>query len=281
MAYDITKLTKLGQLKSLAEKIKTDYATKTSVSNLEARINDIVATGGEPNVINKIKVNGTEQAIAEDKSVDIKLPGYSIAKDSDSGEFAAIYHLTKDGENVGAAINIPKDMVVSAGEVVTNPDDTHQGTFIKLILQNVAEPLFINVGDLIEYVTSGSAEGDMVYVTVDEVTHKVAATITDGTITKVKLDATVQATLDEVTNKVDKVAGKQLSTEDYTTEEKEKLAGIAVGATKVEASTTNGNVKIGGVETVVYTEPIDVVHGAVASDEEVNEMLNEVFGAAE
>lgn len=34
-------------------------------------------------------------------------------------------------------------------------------------------------------------------------------------------------------NKVDKASGKQLSTNDYTTAEKEKLAGIAEGATKV------------------------------------------------
>lgn len=46
------------------------------------------------------------------------------------------------------------------------------------------------------------------------------------------LDATtVQAAIDEVANeKVDKVTGKQLSTEDFTTNEKTKLAGIAEGA---------------------------------------------------
>lgn len=38
--------------------------------------------------------------------------------------------------------------------------------------------------------------------------------------------------LNELAKKVDKVAGKQLSTEDYTTEEKNKLAGIEAGANK-------------------------------------------------
>lgn len=41
--------------------------------------------------------------------------------------------------------------------------------------------------------------------------------------------------------------------------DKEKLAGIAAGATKVEASNTNGNIKIGNVETTVYTLPDTVV----------------------
>lgn len=49
MAYDTSKLTKLAALKALAQKVESDYATKTSVSNLEQRINEIVATGGEPN----------------------------------------------------------------------------------------------------------------------------------------------------------------------------------------------------------------------------------------
>lgn len=276
MAYDVSKLTKLGQLKALAEKIVADYAPKTSVTNLENRINEIVATGGEPNTINKILVNGTEQAITEDKGVDIKIPGYSIVKDSDAGEFAAVYHLTKDGENVGQAINIPKDMVVKSGSVVTDPDDFHTGTFLKLVLQNQDEPIYINVGDLIEYVTSGSVAGDMVFVTVSD-DHKVTATITDGTITKAKLDAGVQETLNAVANKVEKEAGKALSTNDFTDLLKAKLEGIAEGATKIEKSETNGNILINGVETVVYTEPTDVVHGAIASDEEVNEMLNEVF----
>lgn len=69
-------------------------------------------------------------------------------------------------------------------------------------------------------------------------------------------------------------AGKRLMTD----AEGVKLGGIAEGATKVEASTTNGSVKINGTETRVYTEPADVVHGAIATDTEVTEMLNEVFG---
>lgn len=47
---------------------------------------------------------------------------------------------------------------------------------------------------------------------------------------------------------------------------------------KVEASETNGNVKVDGAEVTVYTEPEDVVHGAIATDEEVDEMLDEAFG---
>ena len=50
------------------------------------------------------------------------------------------------------------------------------------------------------------------------------------------------------------------------------MSGIAAGATKVEASETNGNIKINGVETPVVT---------FATDEEVTAMLDEVFGTSE
>lgn len=55
--------------------------------------------------------------------------------------------------------------------------------------------------------------------------------------------------------KVDKVEGKGLSAEDFTTALKTKLEGIAEGATKVEKSAANGNIKINGVEATVYTHP--------------------------
>ena len=51
-----------------------------------------------------------------------------------------------------------------------------------------------------------------------------------GGIPKSDLAQSVQDTLDDVDNKVDKETGKGLSTNDYTTAEKTKLAGIAAGA---------------------------------------------------
>ena len=276
MAYNIENYPKLRDLKALAQRVEQDFATKQELDTLTGRVDELVTAGGEPNVITAVKVNGTALPIT-DKAVDIGVPGYTIEKAADSGDYAAIYQLKKDGVAAGPAINIPKDMVVQAGSVVTDPEGQAAGTYIKLVLQNVEEPLFIDVGGLIEYVTSGSAEGDMVVITIDDTTHKVTAAITDGTVTKAKLAA---ALVTEIEGKVDKVEGKGLSANDYTTEDKTKLAGVAVGATKVEASTTNGNVKVNGVETTVYTEPEDVLHGSEATAAEVEEMLNEVFGTA-
>ena len=120
---------------------------------------------------------------------------YSIVKEAASSDYAAVYHLTKDGINVGASINIPKDMVVKSGAVVTNPEGQKAGTYIVLTLANATEDkIYIPVDSLIEYVTSGSAADDMVVINVSG-DHKVTATITDGKVTKAKLDVSVRASL--------------------------------------------------------------------------------------
>lgn len=170
-------------------------------------------------------------------------------------------------------------MVVSSGEVVTNPEGQKAGTYLKLILANAeSSEIFIPVDTLIEYVTSGSDADDAIQIAIST-DHKVSATIKDGSIGLDKLSTEVQTTLGQVANKVDKVEGKGLSTEDFTTALKTKLEGIQTGATKVAKSSTNGNILVNDSELTVYTEPADVIHGAIATDEEVTEMLTEVFGA--
>ena len=114
-------------------------------------------------------------------------PVYSLKKAADSGEYAAVYNLTKDGEIVGDTINIPKDIVVKSGSVV--------GDEIVLVLNDEdSTEIKIPVGSLIEYVTSGSATGDMVVINVSD-DHKVTATITDGTVTLAKLTTEVQTAI--------------------------------------------------------------------------------------
>ena len=87
---------------------------------------------------------------------EVNVPVYDIVKDTDSGDYAAIYHLTKDGTNTGAAINIPKDLFVKSGEVVDNPTGQPAGKYIKLTLQNQDEPIYINVADLVDAYTAGN-----------------------------------------------------------------------------------------------------------------------------
>ena len=94
----------------------------------------------------------------------------------------------------------------------------------------------------------------------DEVLDEVAQAIEDagsgdGTVTGVKIGSTTYEPTDGVVdlsspmnNKVDKVTGKMLSTNDYTNAEKTKLAGIAEGATANQGTVTGIKVNDGNVQ---------------------------------
>jgi hypothetical protein len=86
-------------------------------------------------------------------------------------------------------------------------------------------------------------------------------------------NSTVQTELDllntKLANKVDKASGKQLSTEDYTTAEKIKLANISEGANNYElpeaSTTTLGGIKVDG-STIVVENGVAKAKAADAAD---------------
>lgn len=77
---------------------------------------------------------------------------------------------------------------------------------------------------------------------------KTTITLKSGT------SATVLKSHQDISGKVDKVTGKGLSTEDYTTEEKTKLAGVAAGA-QVNVIET---VKVNGTALTVSNKAVDI-----------------------
>nr|DAR10617.1 MAG TPA: hypothetical protein [Caudoviricetes sp.] len=163
-------------------------------------------------------------------------PEYTIVEDKASTDYSAVYHLQKNGKNVGAAINIPKDMVVKSGSVETKTASGawgEPGTYLHLVLANATEDdIYINVGDLIEYVTTGTSPDGMVIVSISD-DHQVTATLGDASITEAKLAKAVT----------------------------DKLAKAVSAVQKVEAGTENGSilvddvkVSIPGLKSAAYTE---------------------------
>lgn len=156
---------------------------------------------------------------------------YSIKKlDAANEGMSASYQLTKNGTGVGTVIDIPKDMVVKSGTVETYKAGNlptgvaEAGTYIVLTLANATEDtLYINVGGLIEYVTGGSAADDAIQVNVTSDTHKVTASVKDGSLTLAMMDAGVKASLAKADSAVQ----------------------------KVEVGTTNGTIKVDGKEVAV------------------------------
>ena len=92
----------------------------------------------------------------------------------------------KQGETTVGVIDIPKDMVVEAGEVVTNPEGQPEGTYIKLTLANVVEPLFINVGSLVD-IYKAKANATQVQLVIDSASREISATIVAGSISATEL----------------------------------------------------------------------------------------------
>ena len=317
MATNLSKLTTLEQLRLLA------IRTQEELEERDQRIDEIVSTGGEPNVLVGVKVNGIAQAIAE-KMVDIliktgsangtlSVAGVDVAV---KGLAALAYKAQVSESDLDSALKAVLDAKalatdVTALEGVLNAVKEDVDTFFvnadltanaKDTLKEIQDYINSDAGAAAEMTASiqqnatnianlvtlvGQLPSGATATTVVGYIAEAIAAIGIGDYAKTsEMNAAISEALasyytkTEADNKfVAKVSGKDLSTNDYTTAEKEKLAGITVGATKVEKSTVNGNVKLNGVELVVYAEPGDVLHGEVAADSEVNTMLTEVFGA--
>lgn len=173
----------------------------------------------------------------------------------DTGTTTAGYLKTytiKQGETTIGAIDIPKDMVVESGEVVTNPDGKEAGTYIKLVLANVAEPLYINVGTLVD-IYKAKASATQVQVTVDSTTREISAVIVAGSIGTTELadDAVTTAKIaDANVTKAKLASDVQVSLGKADT----AVQSIETGATKGTIAVDGTDVAVNGLGSAAYTE---------------------------
>ena len=274
--YDINHITKLGHLQKLAQK------ENQKANALATRLDALERVGAQANKIESIKVNGTAQTIASDKSVNITVPTKTSQLANDS--------TFQTSAQVVATINtaISKSGHASFQKVDAVPKvDAAQENILYLVMNTTTK----------HYDIYAKIKGDG-----------------DSYTMELLDDTTV-----DLSGKVDKVAGKGLSTNDYTTAEKTKLAGIAEGANKYvhpsHTAATSGLYKItvdalGHVIAVTKVTKEDItglgipgtnttyglasttanglmskedyakLNGMVlATDTEVDAMLTEVFGS--
>lgn len=274
--YDINHLTKLAHLQKLAQK------ENQKANALATRLDALERVGAQANKIESIKVNGTAQTIASDKSVNITVPTKTSQLANDS--------TFQTSAQVVAAINtaISKSGHASFQKVDAVPKvDAAQENILYLVMNTTTK----------HYDIYAKIKGDGDHYTME--------LLDDTTV--------------DLSGKVDKVAGKGLSTNDYTTAEKTKLAGIATGANKYvhpsHTAATSGLYKItvdalGHVTAVTAVTKNDItslgipgtnttyglasttanglmskenyakLNGMVlATDTEVDAMLTEVFGS--
>ena len=91
-------------------------------------------------------------------------------------------------------IDIPKDLVVESGEVIVVADDSPvsgltNGTYLKLVIANQTEPVYINVADLCDVYT-GKAATDGISVTISA-SNEISAALVGKAVAEANLDDTL------------------------------------------------------------------------------------------
>ena len=233
---EVTRITTADTTYTAADKsVTVDADAKTIGVNVSAETN-----------------NGLEKKAdglyVKDHAVDV------VKKATANDGYIATYQVTVDGTVVGADINIPKDYLVKSADikVVATADDPYTGAavgdkYIDFVVNTVEgtgneSHIYLSVQDLVDEYTAG----DGIEISATNVIAIKLGTKANG----LKVGA-AGLELDEATA----TTAGAMSAADKT-----KVDGVSAGATKVEASETNGNVKIDGTETEVYKLPDTVVH---------------------
>lgn len=201
-------------------------ASTSDLSNLQNNLSAVATSGAASDVAitdtaGNFEATTVEGALAELASA----TGGGVASktvhlvDASAGQsdYAKVYNLyqgsdTSDMSNnsLVGTINIPKDLVVQSGKTVTvtngidsDGDSTSvaNGTYIKLVIQNQTDPLYINVRDLVDEYTGGSTSDIAVAISAaNEITATLVAVdgakLTAGSVIKAKLATAVQNSLD-------------------------------------------------------------------------------------
>ena len=237
-----------------AKKAGTD--AQASVNALDTRVGVIPSGSSATTVIGY--VDEKIEAIPEqtDYSVTVTNPV--------SSDYAQVYEFKQLDKTIGT-INIPKDMVVQSGTVETKTTSGAwggAGTYLHLVLANAENSsIYINVGDLIEYVSAGSGENDAIQISISA-DHKVSASVKNGSITLAMLASGVQAEINKA----------------HTHANKAELDKIAVGD-KDKWDAMQGNAKTYTDTTI--KEKIEALDGSAIATAEADGKISVLTGVEE
>lgn len=220
-----------GSIKKAVADAKTELEGKIgTLANLNT-----TAKGNLVEAINEVRTavsaGGTAAAISLDTS--------------ETSAGAAKSYTLYQGETKVGVIDIPKDMVVSSGEVVVNPQGQPEGTYVVLTLANAAnDKLYINVGTLVD-IYKAKAEATQVQVAIDSTTREISASIVAGSIGTTELADLAVTTAKIADNNVTKA---KLSTEVQTSL---GLADSALQKADITTGSANGTISVDGTEVSV------------------------------
>jgi hypothetical protein len=153
----------------------------------------------------KVKAYIVDKADAAKTSA-IKADAVVVTTDVTTEGYAKSYTFTQNGATI-ATVDIPKDMVVSSGKVVVNPEGQDEGTYLELTLSNAtSDKVYINVGKLVDIYTA-KANATQVQIAIDSATREVSATIVAGGVGSTELaDGAVKTNTSDISTLKTKVA---------------------------------------------------------------------------
>lgn len=170
-------------------------AVKDASDTINAKIGDVstLTTTEKTNLVGA--VNEVKSAVDSAKTAG----EVTVTTDSTTEGYLKTYTIKQGGVEI-SKIDIPKDLVVTSGEVVVDPDGQPAGTYIKLTIANQEAPIYINVKSLVDVYTAEQS-ATQIQLSISD-TNKISATIvagsvgttelTDGSVTTVKIaDANV------------------------------------------------------------------------------------------
>ena len=129
---------------------------------------------------------GSEKEVGTIVVPDLKMEVKAIPNDG----YLKTYQFTY-GTGSTFEVDIPKDLVVTAGEVIVVSDESPvsglgNGTYLKLTIVNQTEPVYIDVKDLCDVYT-GKAVTDGVSVTISD-TNEISAAFVGKAVSESNLD---------------------------------------------------------------------------------------------
>ena len=158
-------------LSSFAEKVQLgdlSDLTTTTKTDLVSAINEVAEA---------VEAGGSGSKVTVDRE----------AFPPQEGEGILVAYTIKQGGVVVGTINIPRDMVVSSGDVETNPPGQPSGTYLVLTLANAtSDKVYINVGTLVDIYTAAK-NATQVQLSINSATREISATIVAGSITTTEL----------------------------------------------------------------------------------------------
>ena len=156
-----------------------DLATKANVKDVSDKLGSLDALKTTAKTTAVDAINEVKDALDQAES-DHKV-ALSIKTDPEEGILKSYTITQGEGENAVTVgkIDIPKDLVVTEGSVVENPEGQPEGTYIKLVIANQTAPLYINVKDLVDVYTAAQ-NAAQVQLAINS--NEISATIVAGSI---------------------------------------------------------------------------------------------------